>query len=391
MNQAAALRPQMDRIQRVSLIIGIVALAACVLGAFGNHKQFWYSYLFAYLFWTGAALGCAAVLMLHHLVGGGWGLIIRRLLESGTRTVPLMAVLIIPILFGLPNLYIWARPSAVAASALLQHKHPYLNVPFFLLRTGIYFAIWLIYVYYLNKWSTEQDRTGEPVLLRRLRVLSGPGEVVYCLTATFASVDWIMSLAPEWYSTAYGLLFIVSQVLTALAFVIGAAMLLIDREPLSTVVSRQRMLDLGNLMLTFVMLWAYIAFTQFLIIWAGNLPDEISWYRLHIRGGWIALVILLLLFHFALPFLLLLFRDVKGRGKTLAAVAGGMLFMRLVDLFWIVEPTAHATFQIHWMDILAPIGIGGIWIAVFVWQLKNRPLLPLHPGLEGLTLETKEA
>jgi hypothetical protein len=387
MKGTEALRPQMDRIQVGALIVGVVALLLCVVGAFSNSRQFFHSYLIAFLFWLGAALGCAGILMLHHLVGGGWGLVIRRLLESGTRTTPLMAVLVIPLLFGLPQLYGWTSAAPADGNPLLHFRNAYLNVTFFVVRTVAYFVIWLIFVYCLNRWSLEQDRTGEPSVLRRLRVLSGPGIAIYCLTATFASVDWVMSFVPDWYSTAFGLLFIVSQVLTALALVIGTAMVLAHREPLSTVVSRQRLLDLGNLILTFVMLWAYIAFCQFLIIWAGNLPEEISWYRIHVRGGWIAIVVALLLFHFALPFVLLFFRRVKAREKTLAAVAFGLFFMRLVDVWWVVEPSLHSAIRLHWMDVLAPIGIGGIWIAVFVWQLKGKPLLPLHPGLEGLAIE----
>ena len=379
MNGTEALRPHMDRIQNRALIVGVVALLLCVLGAFSNSRQFFHSYLIGFLFWLGAALGCAAILMLHHLVGGGWGLIIRRLLESGTGTTPLMAVLVIPLLFGLPYLYSWTTAAPVDRNSLLHFRSAYLNVTFFEVRTIAYFVIWLVFAYCLNRWSSEQDRTGEPSVLHRLRVLSGPGIAIYCLTATFASVDWVMSFVPEWYSTAFGLLFVVSQVLTALALVVGVAMVLVNREPLSAVVSGQRLLDLGNLILTFVMLWAYIAFCQFLIIWAGNMPEEISWYRIHIRGGWVAMVVALLLFHFAVPFVLLFFRKVKTREKTLAAVAFGLLFMRLVDVWWVVEPTLHSAIHVHWMDILAPIGIGGIWVAVFVWQLKGRPLLPLHP------------
>ncbi len=379
MNGSEALRPQMDRIQNRALVIGVLALLLCIVGAFSNSRQFFHSYLIGFLFWLGAALGCAAILMLHHLVGGGWGLILRRLLESGTRTTPLMAVLVIPLLFGLPHLYSWTAAAPVDRNSLLHFRSAYLNVTFFVARTITYFVVWLIFAYLLNRWSFEQDRTGEPSVLHRLRVLSGPGIVIYCLTATFASVDWLMSFVPDWFSTAFGLLFIVSQVLTALALVVGIAMLLVNHEPLSNVISRQRLFDLGNLILTFVMLWAYIAFCQFLIIWAGNIPEEISWYRVHIRGGWVAMVAVLMLFHFAVPFVLLFFRKVKAGAKTLAAVAFGLLFMRLVDVWWVVEPTLHAAIRLHWMDILAPVGIGGIWIAVFVWQLKGKPLLPLHP------------
>ncbi len=385
MNTNEALRPQMDRIQTRALIVGIAASLICVFGAFSDRTQFFRSYLIGFLFWLGVALGCAAILMLHHLVGGGWGLIIRRLLESGTRTTPLMALLMLPLLFGLPELYAWTHAAPVAAGSLLHFKQAYLGATFFIVRACVYFAVWLVFAYFLNRWSSEQDRSDSTSILRRLRALSGPGIVLYCLTATFASVDWVMSLVPEWFSTAYGLLFIVSEVLTALAFVIGAAMLLIGREPLSAVASRQRLLDLGNLILTFVMLWAYIAFTQFLIIWAGNLPEEISWYRIHVRGGWIAIAVVLLLFHFALPFLVLLFRNVKSTVGALATVACAMLVMRLVDIWWVVAPTFQSRIRVHWMDVMAPVAIGGIWIAVFVWQLKGRPLLPLHAVTKNLT------
>jgi len=384
MNASDALRPQMDRIQTRALIVGIVASLICVAGAFSDRSQFFHSYLIGFLFWLGVALGCAAILMLHHLVGGGWGLIIRRLLESGTRTTPLMALMMVPLLFGLPQLYSWTHAAPVAAGSLFRFRQAYLGVTFFVVRACAYFAVWLVFAYLLNRWSSQDDRPDGVPVLRRLRALSGPGIALYCLTATFASIDWVMSLVPEWFSTAYGLLFIVSEVLTALAFVVAVAMLLVGREPLSAVVSRQRLLDLGNLILTFVMLWAYIAFTQFLIIWAGNLPEEISWYRIHIRGGWIAIAVALLLFHFALPFLLLLFRNVKGKVRALAAVAVAMLVMRLVDIWWVVAPTFESRIRVHWMDVMAPVGIGGIWIAVFVWQLKGRPLLPLNAAADNL-------
>ncbi len=391
MNDFEMLNPTMRRIRIASLGIGAVAMLLCIGGAFSDSGQFFHSYLVGFLFWLGVALGCAAILMLHHLVGGGWGLITRRLLESGTRTTPLMALLMIPLFYGLPRLYNWTHTAPANPGSLLRFKNVYLQTPFFEVRAVLYFAIWLVFVYFLNKWSIEQDETGEPAVLRRLRALSGPGIVIYCLTATFAAVDWVMSLAPEWYSTAYGLLFIVSEVLTAFSFIIGVAMLLANRSSLSRVITRQRLIDLGNLILTFVMLWAYIAFTQFLIIWAGNLPEEISWYMIHIKGGWLAIVIALMVFHFALPFTLLLFRDIKRNANTLAVVAGAMFVVRLADIWWTVEPTWHPTIQLHWMDILAPVGIGGIWIFVFVWQLQRRPLLPLNPGLEGLSYKPEGA
>ena len=378
--------PRLDRIQHRSLIAGGVGLGLCLGGAFLSPEQFFRSYLVAYLFWTGIALGSFAIVMLHHLTGGGWGFVIRRLLEAGTRTLPLMAVLFVPLLFGLPDLYVWARPAEVASDPILQHKSLYLNIPFFLIRTAGYFAIWIGVTYFLNKWSVEQDRTAEPLLTRRLQVLSGPGLVLYGLTATFASIDWAMSLEPHWLSTIYGVMFIVGQVLATLALMIPMALLLADREPLSNVVSPAYLVDLGNFLLAFVMLWAYMAFSQYIVIWSGNLPEEIPWYLHRTTGGWQWIALFLIIFHFAVPFLLLLSRVTKRSVQMLSAVAAALIVARFVDLFWLVVPAFHHTgVHIHWMDLVAPIGIGGIWMWFFIWQVKARSLLPLYdPRLAGI-------
>jgi hypothetical protein len=241
-------------------------------------EQLFRSYLIAYLFWFGIALGCLPLLMLHHLVGGAWGFVIRRILEAGTRTLPLMIVLFVPLLLGIHSLYEWSDPEIVARDQILQAKHAYLNVSFFIIRAVVYFAAWIIFAYFLNRWSAEQDATGNPILLRRFQLLSAPGIVVYTLGITFASIDWGMSLEPHWFSTIYGMLFIVGQTLAALAFVIPVAVLLSDSPPASGFMKADVFQDLGNLLLAFVMLWAYISFSQYLIIWAGNLPEEIPWY-----------------------------------------------------------------------------------------------------------------
>jgi hypothetical protein len=384
MTATESTRRDFDVFQRRSLVVGITALAACAAGAVASPEQFFRSYLLAYLFWIGIALGCFAVVMLHHLVGGGWGFVIRRLLESGTRTLPLMLVLLIPLLFGLRYIYVWARPEAVAADELLQHKSAYLNVPFFLVRTAFYFAAWLGLAYFLNKWSAEQDRAPSAGIKTRLQNLSGPGLVLYGLTVTFASVDWVMSLEPHWFSTIYGIIFMVGQALATLAFVIAALMLLANRRPLADVLRPQHFHDLGNLMLAFVMLWAYVAFSQFLIIWSGNLPEETPWYIARFNGGWGWIAVLLIVFHFMLPFLLLLSRQNKRRLRMLASIAAAMIVVRFLDMLWVVLPAFHAKeLRIHWMDLLAPVGIGGIWLATFVWQLKGRPMLPAQPAPLG--------
>jgi hypothetical protein len=379
MSQPAATIAHVDRVQRQSVIVGVAGLALCAIGGFFNPAQFFRSYLVAFLFWSGIPLGCLAVLMLHHLVGGGWGFLIRRLLEAGSRTMPLVALLFVPILLGIPHLYIWAHPEAVAADPLLLHKRVYLNVPFFVARAVAYFVIWIVLAHFLNRWSAEADDTGAASFTRRLYRLSGPGLVVYFLTMSFASLDWVMSIEPDWFSTIYSAVFMAGQVLSALAFVTAMLMLIASVEPLSEIVSPRYLNDLGNMLLTFVILWAYMAFSQFLIIWSGNLTDEIGWYLRRVRGGWQWVAAGVLAFHFGLPFLLLLSREIKRNLRSLSRLAAALLFIRLIDMVWNVDPAFDAArFRLHWMDWMASLGVGGIWTAAFLSQLKRRPLLPLH-------------
>lgn len=374
--------PELDQFQRRALIVGVIGVAVCALGAFFNLDQFFRSYLVGYVFWAGIALGCLAILMVQHMSGGAWGLVIRRLLEAATRTFPLLAVLFLPVAFGVRSIYIWAQPiHANAPEALkhaLAHKAPYLNVPFFLGRAVFYFAAWILMAYFLNKWSLEQDRTKHRPITTKLQGLSAPGLVLYGLTVTFASIDWLMSLEPQWFSTIYGILVMGGQGLSAMAFIIAVAVLLMRYKPLSDVIKPSHMHDLGKLMLAFLMLWAYFSFSQFLIIWAGNLPEEIPWYvrRLQTSWKWVGLAIVVL--QFALPFVLLLSRDLKRNARTLVVVAASIIVMRFVDLIWMTGPEFHeGAFWIHWMDVVMPIGLGGLWLAFFVHQLKARPLLPI--------------
>jgi hypothetical protein len=371
--------PELDGIGKTALIVGVAGLALGVIGWFFDHEQFFRSYLLGFVFWIGIALGCLAILMVQHMSGGAWGLVIRRVLESATRTFPLMLLLFIPLALGVTALYEWAHPEAVAANPLLQHKSKYLNTGFFLARAAFYFLVWLAVSYYLNRWSSEQDRTGEAPLTRKLQVLSGPGLVLYGLTVTFASVDWVMSLEPEWFSTIFGVLFMGGQGVSAMAFVIAVIVLLATRKPLSDILAPRHLHDLGKLLLAFIMLWAYFSFSQFLIIWSGNLPEEIPYYVKRLQGPWRYIGLVILLFHFALPFVMLLSRDLKRNGRMLAMVAIGVIVMRFVDLYWLIAPGFHeGRFHIHWLDIVLPVGLGGIWIWFFTRQLKNRPLIPIR-------------
>ena len=380
----------LDRLRLRALLVGIVGLGLGAVGAYalGGLERSLLSYLVGFVFWTGVALGCLALTMLHQLSGGGWGIVIRRPLESAARTLPLMALLFVPLALGLDHIYEWARPEAVAADHILQFKAGYLNRSFFLARTAFYFVVWISLTYLLSRWSLEQDRTGDERISNKMRALSGPGLVLYALTVTFASVDWVMSLDAHWFSTIYGILTIGGQGLSALAFVVAVLVLLARSGPVSKVITPQHFHDIGKLMLAFVMLWAYFSLSQFLITWAGNLPEEIPWYLRRLRSDWKWVGLALALFHFALPFVLLLSRDLKRRANRLVLVAGLVILMRAVDTVWMIAPEFHddgsitGAFAVA-MDFLALIGIGGIWVWVFLSNLKSRPLMPLHdPGLE---------
>lgn len=342
-----------------ALVAGMAGLALCGAGAFFNPEQFFRSYLLGYLFWTGIVLGSFAVIMLHHLTGGGWGMLIRPALEAAIRTAPLLALLFVPLLVGLRELYPWARPELVAADELLQHRSAYLNAPFFIVRSVFYFAVWCALAF----WLTRSERPP--------RWLSAPGLGLIVLTVTFASIDWVMSLDAHWFSTIFGFLFLAGNMLASLAFAVCVVALPRDGAP---AVPARKLHDLGNLMLTFVLLWAYIAFSQYLIIWSGNLPEETAWYLDRSGTGWVTIAVILIVFHFAAPSALLLSRRTKRAVRNLGAVAALILFMRLVDLFWHVAPAFHGSeVRVHWMDLAAPVGIGGVWLAVFAWQLRRRP------------------
>jgi hypothetical protein len=382
-----------DLIRKRSLVVGLVAAVLCAGGALIFPPVFFRAYLTAYIFWLGIPIGCLALLMLHHLVGGRWGFMIQRVLEAATQTLPVMGLFSIPLFFGLSDLYPWARQEIVAADPLLQQKAAYLNIPFFIARAVFYFAVWIGLGRLLVTWSLRQDESADDTLTLRLQRLSGPGLVLYGLTVTFASIDWIMSLEPKWYSTIFGMIFMISFGLAAMGLAILATRFLESEKPLARVVSPDRWHDLGNLLLALVMFWAYLNFSQFLLIWSENLAEEIPWYLHRLGGGWEWIAIALILFQFALPFVLLLSRNSKRNSLTLSVVAAAILFMHWLDILWMVAPSFYpARFHIHWLDIVAPVGIGGLWLAAFIRYLKARSLLPLHdPRFAELLEQVQEA
>lgn len=380
MNENDKLTTLLSSYQRPALIIGGTGLAISVVGlVFNSATQFFYSYLFGYIFWLQLGLGGLGLVLIHHLAGGNWSLVIRRLQEAAMMTLPFMAVLFIPLLFGLPLLYEWARPEAVAHDEILQHKAAYLNVPFFIIRAVIYFAIWSAIAFILYRWSARQDETASYSLAQRSKILSGPAMALLIMTASFASFDWMMSLEPHWFSSIYGVMFIVGMMASAFTFAVLALAWLVDYPPLSEVVTYKHFNDLGNFLLASVMFWAYIQLSQYLIMWSGNLPEETPWYIRRSAGGWQVVTVLLVALHFALPFLVLLSRRIKRSRSVLAAVAAVVFATRALDLFWSIAPALHTTgFALHWMDITALVGVGGLWLGVFAWLLTRRPLIPRY-------------
>jgi hypothetical protein len=385
---ASIAEAEWDRWQRTALIAAAAGAAAFALIAlllyFTNGidapRQFFLSYMVGYQYWLGVGVGCLVFLMMQYLTGGAWGMLLRRILGAGSGTLLPLAVLFIPLLFGVYPLYEWADPEKVKASADLQHKSHvlqyYLNVPFFTVRAVLYFACWLVMTYFLRRWGRIEAGGGRG----RAATLSGPGIVLYGLTITFASVDWVMSLEPAWYSTIYPVMFAIGQLLTSYCFALSVFMLLAMRPPLSDVVRPVHLRDFGSFLLAFVLMWAYMSFSQFLLIWVGNLPEEIPWYLRRSREGWQYVVIAIALFHFAVPFLLLLMRDIKEHARRLAAVCVGLLAMRFLDFFWWVEPAVpHEGQYFFWLlDLSAWVAVGGVCVWWFLGQLRRRPLLPLN-------------
>jgi hypothetical protein len=371
-------------LQRLGMGAAFLGVVLAIVGfALYGQQRFFQAYLVAYTFVFGVVLGSMALLMVQHLSGGAWGVVIRRPLEAAVRTMPIMAFLFIPIVLGMGDLYHWTHADVVANDQVIREKAAYLNTPFFIARQFFYFAIWLVIGALLTRWSAEQDRTGDPALIRKFSILSGGGLVVYSLTVTFAMVDWTMSVNPHWFSTMWGPLHMVGQGLSAMSFAIVILIMLSQMAPLNRVVTSHHLHDLGKLLFAFLMLWAYLAFSQFLIIWSANVVEEIPHYLIRWDGGYQYVSAFMILLHFALPYALLLSRDLKRDRRRLRIIATWILAARVVDYYWHVAPEFHTEgLSVGLLDFALPIALGGVFIALFAVNLKARSLLPVNdPGL----------
>jgi len=374
-----ALAPRFDSLQRSALMVGAIGLVLCLVGLVASSEQFFQAYLYAYLFWLGLTLGSLFMLMLQHLTGGSWGAMIQRPLEAAVTLMPLLALLFVPLLFGLTTLYPWTDPAFLARYVLVEAKTAYLNIPFFVARAVVYFAVWIGLAMLFVNLSRRQDFLGDQGFSLRMRNAGAAGLILLLLSVTFATFDWGMSLEPKWFSGIYGLLFMSGQAISSMALVIAVVVLLAHVKPLSAMVNKKRLQDLGNLLLVFVMFWAYVNVSQLIIIWSGNLVETNPWYVLRLNEAWAPLALFLVVFHFAIPFVILFSRWVKSQGRALLWIAAWLIVMRLFDLFWVIVPAfGREGFQLHWLDLAAITGLGGLWLAGYINRLKRHPLLPLN-------------
>jgi hypothetical protein len=387
-----------DRLQRAGLFAGGVAALMAVYGLTKSPADFYHSYIFSYMLILGLTVGSLGLLMLQHLTGGIWGMVIRRPLEAASRNLVLVAVLFIPIWMGMKYLYSgngsetgWLNAPKEGEQALTSWQQGYLTSGGFLARAVIYFAIWIVLMVVFNNWSKQQDQSNGEGLKQRMKALAAPGVILYILAMTFAAIDWVMSLSPRWASTIYGFLFVAGQAITAMGLMIAVIALLAGSEPFNGIIKKRHLHDLAKLLFAFNMLWAYFAFSQLLIIWSGNQPEEITFYRSRLNGQWGVVAVIVLLFSFAIPFLLLLSRDVKRTASVVSKIAVWMIFMRLVDLYWMTRPEFTSRALPTWLDIVVPVALIGLWLGFFAMNLKQRPLLPVgDPNLSEVLAQNEQ-
>ena len=377
----------LDRAQRTGLIAAIIGLALTAASyVIVSPEQFFHSYLLGFFVFFGLCMGSLGLLLLQYLSGGVWGMIARRIFEAGTRVLPVAALLFVPIIFGMHQIYSWMDPAKVAANPIIKDKVDYLNQSFWLVRAAIFFTYWVVISLVINKYAANLDKEPGFKWARKIENFSGVALLFYFITITLAIVDWLMSLTPEWYSTIFGFIIIVGQAVLTMAFTIIVLVKLSRDEPMASIIKPKHLHDFGKLLFAFNFLWAYMMFSQWIITYSGNLPEEIIWYHHRIRGGWQYVAYLVVFVHFFIPFAILLSQDLKKNGRRLIVMAAWLFIMRIVDLYWLIEPNWHREeFFFSWVDVVAPIGFVGLYAYLFVGQYKKRQVLPVgEPDLDLL-------
>lgn len=369
---------EVDRLRRFALVAGIVGLVGFAAAYVSHRDEAMRAWLVAFIAWTQVSLGCLALLMIHHMSRGAWGIVVRRVFEAGAKSIVVLAAAFIPIALSLPSLYSWARPEAVN-DAIIQHKAAWLNPEGFWIRAVCYFALWLFLAFRLARLSRLQDTTGDGSLFGRMQTTAGPGIVFLGITATFAAIDWMMSLDPHWFSSLYGAAFLSGMALSGISFSVVMVAWLARREPMIHVVHSGHLHDLGKLVFAFTAFWGYLTVSQLIIIWSANMPEEITFYLNRVHGPWKTISIVVVVAHFVLPFLFLLSRDIKRRAGLLIPIGMWMVVVRWIEVEWQISPMLSHGDATHfpplWMDALAFVGLGGIFLYVFFGMLKKAPVL----------------
>ncbi len=357
---------------------GILGLLLTFAGYFLKSDQFFFSYLVAYLFWVSLALGALFLVLLFHLTGTTWGIVLRRILETVIMVLPYMAIFFIPILLGMHHLYHWSHADVMAHDPILQRKAGYLNIPFFAIRTLIYFTVWYLVARKLYKTSLEMDNGATPEQVKKLKKVSAPGMILFALTTTFASFDWIMSLYPHWYSTIFGLYFFSGGLVGVLAFLTWFGVYLGKKGVLKDVITVEHYHDLAKMIFGFIIFWGYMGFSQYLLIWYANIPEETIFYQARWEGTWAIITMIIVFGHFVIPFVGLLTRGSKRNLKYLSILSLFVLVMHWIDLYWLVMPVLHKTgFRFCILDFTSLFGIGGFFMWLFWKQFSKHPLTPV--------------
>jgi hypothetical protein len=373
--------------------IGAIGLLATIAGYFVDPGQFYRSYFWTFVLMVGVTAGCLGWLMIQYLTGGAWGVMIRRVVESAAKTAPMLIVLFIPCILAIPTIFghSWANANLVAHDPVLQHKAAYLNSTLWIVRGFVYLGGFTLLGLILNRLSDREDREGISALSAATKI-AAPGMIFLIFGITFYSFDWDIAISAHWYSTMLPLLYVAGAGLSSIAFIITMMSTLAEYQPLKSLMTHRQLHDIGKLMLANVMLWSYFAFSQYLITWAGNLSDEVPFYRQRQIGGWQYVAWMLILGHFALPFALLLSRDLKRNFRWLKRIAIFVMCIRIVDLYWLVAGEyTPGHLNVSWMDFTSLIGLGGLWFAFFLTNLMSRPLLPVNtPDLEEALAHGRE-
>ena len=367
-------------LSRLGLGLLVIGIVLGVLSFFVDHSRAVFNYLLSYAFLISIGVGALFLIALEYVAGADWSVPIRRVVEFFAAIVPFLAILVIPLLFNIHDIFHWSHADIVAEDKVLQGKAPYLNIPFFIIRVFLFIGLWSLFYYLFTRNSKKQDLSGDQLLTKKNIKLSAIFIPLFAVTITLTSVDFLMSITPHWFSTIFGVYFFSGSVVAALAAVTLATVLLKEKGFLHPRITNDHLYSLGGLMFAFVNFWAYIAFSQFLLIWYANLPEETFWFIQKWHGSWAIFSIALIVIQFLVPYIVLVSQPSKMNPKTLKFISVWLLFAHLFDLFWLVMPSIPSLsggYVFSWIDLVFPISVVGIVLLVFNLKAKKENLVPI--------------